>query len=71
MQSARKPGIQIAWKTVTYRSVVLMILAGLAILGIGTRLAFPDFSAGTVKTAGNIFDMHSPQITTGWLSSAR
>ena len=55
MQSARKPGIQIAWKTVTYRSVLLMILAGLAILGIGTRLAFPDFSATTVKTADNIF----------------
>jgi hypothetical protein len=55
VQSARKPGIQIAWKTVTYRSVLLMILAGLAILGIGTRLAFPEFSATTVKTADNIF----------------
>jgi hypothetical protein len=55
VQSAHKPGIQIAWKTVTYRSVLLMILAGLAILGIGTRLAFPDFSATTVKTADNIF----------------
>ena len=55
MQSARKPGIQIAWKTVTYRSVLLMILAGMAILAIGTRLAFPDFSASTVKTADNIF----------------
>jgi hypothetical protein len=55
VQSARKPGIQIAWKTVTYRSVLLMILAGMAILGIGTRLAFPEFSATTVKTADNIF----------------
>jgi hypothetical protein len=55
VQSDHKPGIQIAWKTVTYRSVWLMILAALAILAIGTRLAFPDFSASTVKTADNIF----------------
>ena len=55
MSSANKPGIQIAWKTVTYRSVILMILVGLAVMGIATRVAFPTFTANTVKTADLVF----------------
>ena len=55
MSSAQKPGIQIAWKTVTYRSVILMILAGLAVLGIATRVAFPTFTTNTVKAADLVF----------------
>ncbi len=55
MSSANKPGIQIAWKTVTYRSVILMILAGLVVLGIATRVAFPTFTTNTVKAADLVF----------------
>jgi len=55
VSAANKPGIQIAWKTVTYRSVMLMILGGVVVLAIATRVAFPDFSATTVKAADNIF----------------
>ncbi len=55
MSSANKPGIQIAWKTVTYRSVILMILAGLAVMGIATRVAFPTFTTNTVKAADLVF----------------
>lgn len=55
MSSGRKAEIQIAWKTVTYRSVILMILTGLAGVGVGFRFAFPDFSQNTVKAAGNLF----------------
>ena len=54
MSSGRKSGIQIAWKTVTYRSVVLMILAVVGIMAAGVRLAFPDFSQNTVKAATNL-----------------
>lgn len=55
MGSGRKPGIQIAWKTVTYRSVVLMVLAVLGALAVGARLAFPDFTQNSVKAATNLF----------------
>ena len=55
MRSNRKPGIQIAWKTVTYRSVFLIILAIVLAMVAGTRLAFPEFTDNTVKAATNIF----------------
>ncbi len=53
--SNRKAGIQIAWKTVTYRSVVLMIFVVLAALLVGVRLAFPELSENTVKAASSLF----------------
>lgn len=55
MPSSRRSGIQIAWKTITYRSVIMLILLGLAIMAVGARLAFPDFTQNTVKAAGNVF----------------
>ena len=55
MPSNRRSGIQIAWKTITYRSVIMLILMGLAILAAGTRLAFPEFTQNTVKAATNVF----------------
>ena len=54
MRSSRKSGIQIAWKTVTYRSVFLMVVAVIAAIAIGTRLAFPEFTENTVKAATNL-----------------
>lgn len=55
MGSSRKPGIQIAWKTITYRSVILLVMAVLAIMAMGARLAFPEFTQNTVKAASNVF----------------
>jgi hypothetical protein len=52
----RKPGIHIAWKTVTYRSVALLIIAGFAVVLIGIRLTFPQFSESSIKAAGSVAD---------------
>ena len=50
----RKPGIHIAWKTVTYRSVALMVMAGAAVLLVGVRLTFPQFTENSIKAAGGV-----------------
>ena len=50
----RKPGIHVRWKTVTYRSVALLILAGAAIFFLAMRMAFPQFTENSVKAAGNM-----------------
>ncbi len=50
----RKPGIHIAWKTVTYRSVALMVVAGAAVFLIGLRLTFPQFTESSIKAAGGV-----------------
>ncbi|HEX3106502.1 MAG TPA: hypothetical protein VHQ22_18825 [Terriglobales bacterium] len=55
MHSNQKPGIQIAWKTVTYRSVVLFVMAILMALLVATKFAFPDFSANTQKAVSSLF----------------
>ena len=52
----RKPGIHIAWTTVTYRSVALMILAGLLVFLLGIRFTFPQFTESSIKAAGNVAD---------------
>ena len=49
----RKPGIHIKWKTVTYRSVALLILAGVAILFVAMRMAFPQFTQAGMQAANN------------------
>ena len=53
MSSNRKPAIQIAWKTVTYRSVALAILGVAILFFIGLRFAFPQFTANGLKAADN------------------
>jgi quercetin dioxygenase-like cupin family protein len=50
----RKPGIHIAWKTVTYRSVALLILAGVMVCFIAMRLTFPQFTENSIKAAGGV-----------------
>ena len=50
----RKPGVHIAWKTVTYRSVALMILSGVVICLLGMRLAFPQFTESGIKAADGL-----------------
>ncbi len=54
MSAERKPGIHIAWKTVTYRSVAMTALGGVLIFFIGLRLAFPQFTDNGIKAAGNL-----------------
>jgi hypothetical protein len=48
-----KPGIHVAWKQVTYRSVLLMLLAGLVIFSIGLHFAFPLATEKGMKAASN------------------
>ncbi|HWW15745.1 MAG TPA: hypothetical protein VN310_13875 [Candidatus Dormibacteraeota bacterium] len=50
----RKPGIHIAWTTVTYRSVALLIVAGAAVFFIAVRFTFPQFTENSLKAVGNV-----------------
>jgi len=52
--SKRKPGIHIAWKTVTYRSVVLAILAVLLALSAGIHFAFPQFTDNGIRAVSSL-----------------
>ncbi len=61
MSSNGKPGIHIAWKTVTYRSVVLMVLAVLLLFFTAMYFVFPDTTRAGVKAAGNML---------GWIAGA-
>ena len=50
----RKPGIHVAWTTVTYRSVVLMVGAGIAVFLIFVRLTFPQFTENSMKAGEDV-----------------
>jgi hypothetical protein len=50
----RKPGIHIAWTTVSYRSVALLVLAVAIAFFIAMRAAFPQFTQASVKSAGSL-----------------
>jgi hypothetical protein len=52
--STRKPGIHVAWKTVTYRSVALLIVAGAAVFFIAVRFTFPQFTESGIKAASGV-----------------
>jgi len=54
VSSKSKPGIHIAWKTVTYRSVVLMVLAVLAAIFVSMHFAFPQFTDASLKAAESL-----------------
>ena len=49
-----KPGVYVAWKTVTYRSVILSALGVAVILVILLHVIFPQFTDSTVKAAGRL-----------------
>jgi len=54
VSAKNKQGIHIAWKTVTYRSVMLAIsVVALVLLG-GVRLAFPQFTNNSVKAVSSL-----------------
>ncbi|MFY9843630.1 MAG: hypothetical protein ACLP0H_12010 [Terriglobales bacterium] len=54
MSNKLKPGVYVAWKTVTYRSVIMAILGGLLIFFAILHEAFPKFTDSTVKAAANL-----------------
>jgi hypothetical protein len=49
-----KPGVYVAWKTVTYRSVLMAILGAMLIFAAILREAFPKFTDSTVKAAASL-----------------
>jgi hypothetical protein len=49
-----KPEVYVAWKTVTYRSVLLALLGVALIFGAVMHAAFPKFTDSTVKAAEKI-----------------
>ena len=51
----RKPGLHVAWTTVTYRSLVLLISAVVIVFLVAVRFTFPQFSENTVQKASNVF----------------
>ncbi len=70
--SNRKSGIHVAWKTVTYRSVALLVLAGVLVFLGAVRLVFPQFTANAIQAAdgvaGRILERvagMAPQVGTG------
>ena len=54
MSNPRKPGIHIAWTTITYRSVALLILIIAAALFVTMRFTFPQFTQNTLQKAGDL-----------------
>jgi hypothetical protein len=52
--SSRKPSIHIAWTTVTYRSVALMVLAGAVLFLVAVRFTFPQFTENSIKAADGL-----------------
>ena len=54
MSNKSKPGVYVAWKTVTYRSVIMALIGVALILGAGMHAAFPKFTDSTVTAAGKL-----------------
>ena len=52
--TTRKPGLHVAWKTVTYRSVALLVLAVAAVCFIAMRVAFPQFTQSSIEAADGV-----------------
>jgi hypothetical protein len=49
-----KPELYVAWKTVTYRSVLVALLGVALIFGAVMHVAFPKFTDSTVRAAGQL-----------------
>jgi FecR protein len=50
VSSSSKPGIHVAWKTVTYRSVALALLFAVIAILLGMNFAFPQFTQKEMKS---------------------
>jgi hypothetical protein len=49
-----KPELYVAWKTVTYRSVLMLTLGGVLIFSAIMQIVFPKFTDSSVKTAEHL-----------------
>ena len=56
MSEKSKPGIYLAWRTVTYRSVVLMVLAFLLLVVVVMHFALPQITDAGVKEVSKLTD---------------
>ena len=54
MSSRSKPSVYVAWKTVTYRSVIVALLGAAVIFVVLMHVIFPKFTDTTVKAAGRL-----------------
>jgi FecR protein len=54
--STRKPGIHIAWKTVTYRSVALAVCAVVFLLLLAVHFLFPEITDRAFKAGGSLLE---------------
>ena len=54
MSSRSKPSVYVAWKTVTYRSVIVALLGAALIFVVLMHVIFPKFTDSTAKAAGRI-----------------
>ena len=54
MSNQNKPGVYVAWKTVTYRSVVMALVGGLLLFAAALQIVFPKFTESTLKAFGHI-----------------
>jgi hypothetical protein len=57
VSNQNKPEIYVAWKTVTYRSVVMALMAAVLLLVFLLHLAFPAFTDSTVKGASHFLSL--------------
>lgn len=55
MSNKLKPELYVAWKTVTYRSVIMALIGAVLIFGAIMHVAFPKFTDSTVKAVGQLF----------------
>ena len=62
MSNQNKPGLYVAWKTVTYRSVIMALLGAGVIFGVVMYAAFPKFTDSTVKAAGRLTSMFLERV---------
>src|ERR671922_1833797 len=74
MSDTRKPGIYLAWRTVTYRSVVMMVVAVLLILGAAIHFAFPQATQAGMqqafKLSNRIFEAIAGEATPDKISAS-
>lgn len=54
MSADRKPGIHVAWKTVTYRSVAMTVLAAFVLFSVGLHFAFPQATEKGMESVTNL-----------------
>ncbi|HET7206608.1 MAG TPA: hypothetical protein VFI95_08515 [Terriglobales bacterium] len=63
MSSKRKPGIYLAWRTVSYRSVALIVAAGLAIFVAAVHFTFPQVTEAGTRQITKLFSALADRIS--------